>query len=182
MSGEITDPVAAVNSITDATAENQYFVVIGPGEFILTETLFMKPFVNIVGSGMIMTRLTGAISSENPDAYSAIVSTTGNAILQDLAIENTGGSYYSIALHNGEEKPLIKNVFAKASGGVWSSVGVLNDIFSSAIMNGVIAIGCGNGSENCYGVVNTWFSTPTMINVVATAIGGKYKNKDIIDA
>ncbi|MGW8161952.1 MAG: hypothetical protein ACWGN1_06855, partial [Desulfobulbales bacterium] len=180
--GDFIDPVAAVKSIVDASAANPYLVVIGPGEFTLTETLVMKPFVTIVGSGLEMTRLTGAISSKTPDAASAVVSAADYATVRDLTIENTGGGYDSIALYNGAGAPLIKNIAAKASGGIWSSIGVFNDIFTSTIMNGVFAIGCGGGNEHCYGVVNSWFSSPTMINVTATASGGKYTNKGVINA
>jgi len=178
--GEITDPVDAVKFVKDATVDNPYFVVIGPGEYQLTAPLIMKPYVNIVGSGVEYTKLTGAISSEIPDADSSIVSGADNAILQNLTIENRGGSYYSIALHNGKGKPIIKNIAAKASGGIWSNIGILNDIYSMAIMNDVVAMGLGNGSEHCYGVVNALFSSPTMINVTANASGGKYNNKEVL--
>jgi len=180
VNSDIPDPLAVIKSITDATAENPYFVVIGPGNFKLTETLFVKPFVTVIGSGVKVTRLTGAISSETPDCDSAIVSVSGNSVLRDLAIENTGGWYYSIALHNDEGKALIKNVSAKASGGLWSSVGVMNDVFSAAVIHDVTAIGCGLGSDHCYGVVNALFSSPTMVNVTAAALGGKYKNIEVL--
>ncbi len=49
--GKFTDPVAAVNSISDASAANPYLVVIGPGVYTITQTLVMKPYVDIVGSG-----------------------------------------------------------------------------------------------------------------------------------
>ncbi len=60
--GKFTDPVAAVNSITDASYDNPYLVVIGPGVYTLTHTLVMKPWVDITGSGENVTRLVGAIS------------------------------------------------------------------------------------------------------------------------
>ena len=39
--GDFTDPVAAVNSITDASATNPYLVVICPGVYTITQTLMM---------------------------------------------------------------------------------------------------------------------------------------------
>lgn len=180
--GEFSDPVAAVKSIKDAAPDNPYYIVLSPGEFVIAETLVIKPFVNIVGSGRAMTKLTGAISSEFPEASSAIISGTHYSILQDLTIENLGGSFYSIALHSNEGKFFITNVIAKARGGSWSSVGILNDVHSKAILANVIAIGYGPESEECYGVVNTWFSTPTLIKVTAVAAGGRYRNKDILSA
>ena len=49
--GQFTDPVAAVNSISDASVDNPYLVVIGPGVYTLTQTLVMKEYVDIEGSG-----------------------------------------------------------------------------------------------------------------------------------
>ena len=53
--GDFTDPVAAVDSITDASAAKPYLVMIGPGVYTLTRTLVMKPFVTITGSGQDYT-------------------------------------------------------------------------------------------------------------------------------
>ncbi len=71
--GKFTDPVAAVNSITGASENNPYLVVIGPGVYTLTHTLKMKPWVDITGSGENVTRLVGTISNDNEDESSAIV-------------------------------------------------------------------------------------------------------------
>ena len=60
--GKFTDPVAAVNSITDASATNPYLVVIGPGVYTVTSPVVMKPYVDIAGSGENVTKITGAIS------------------------------------------------------------------------------------------------------------------------
>ena len=60
--GIFTDPVAAVNSITDASATNPYLVVIGPGVYTVTSPVVMKPYVDITGSGENVTKITGALS------------------------------------------------------------------------------------------------------------------------
>ena len=70
--GNFTDPVAAVNSITDASTSNRYLVVIGPGEYTITQTLIMKPHVDIIGSEKDTTKLRGAISSNSIGSSSAI--------------------------------------------------------------------------------------------------------------
>jgi hypothetical protein len=44
--GKFKDPVAAVNSIIDASVSNPYLVVIGPGVYTITQTLVMKPYVD----------------------------------------------------------------------------------------------------------------------------------------
>ena len=60
--GDFTDPLAALASINDASADNPYLVLIGPGVYTVTDTLAMKPFVDIAGAGREATKLTGAIS------------------------------------------------------------------------------------------------------------------------
>ena len=143
--GDFTDPVAAVNSINDCTAANPYLVQIKPGVYTLTQTLVMKPFVTIAGSGRDTTTLTGAISTNSFDAASAIVSGADNAALLDLTVENTGGGGVSIGLYNNRTSPVIQNVAVTASGGRFS-----------------------------YGVYNEYPSSPVMTEVTAKASGGNY--------
>jgi hypothetical protein len=108
--GKFTDPAAAVNSITDASATNPYPVVIGPGVYTITQTLIMKPYVDIAGSGENVTKITGALSVAFVTSYSAIVCWADNSALSSLTVENTGGGSYSIALYNGNASPLLTNV------------------------------------------------------------------------
>ena len=193
--GDYTDPVAAVNSITDASAANPYLVLIGPGVYTLTQTLVMKPYVTVAGSGQGATKLTGAISSSAADENSALVSGADNVVLGDLTIANTGGEY-SIALYNENASPDIRdvtvtafggsgsfgvcnsnsspsmiNVTATASGGT-QSYGVYN-ISSSPCMTNVTATGNASGGTLSIGVFNV-NSSPSMTNVTATASGGEH--------
>lgn len=150
--GDFTDPVAAVNSIQDATAAKPYLVQIEPGVYTLTRTLVMKPFVTIAGSGREDTTLTGAISTSSYDAASAIVSGADNAALLDLTVENTGGGGVAIALYNNRTSPVIQNVAVTASGGRFN-YGVYNEYPSSPVMTDVTAKASG-GNYN-YGVFNS---------------------------
>ena len=165
--GDFTDPVAAVQSIIGASAENPYLVVIGPGVYTSTQTLTMKPHVTIAGSGQGVTKLTGAISSDSYDSSSALVYGVDNAILHDLTVENTGGGKYAIALLNEGSSPVIQNVTATASGGIDGNYGVFN-ASSSPKMTDVTATAI--GGTYCYGVYNQ-DSSPTMTGVIATATG-----------
>ncbi|MHB8789616.1 MAG: hypothetical protein ACYDBT_07020 [Desulfobulbaceae bacterium] len=166
--GDFTNPVSAVSSITDATANNPYLVLIGPGIYTLTQTLLMKPYVLIAGSGQEATTLKGGISSDTYDAASALVSGSDNAVLCDLSIENTGGGKYSMAMYNGNSSPIIRDVTATASGGD-NNRGVYN-FESSPVMTDMSATASG-GTVSNYGVLSS-NSSPNMTNVTATAIGG----------
>lgn len=198
---DFTDPVAAVNSVTDASEANPYLVLIGPGVYTLTQPLNMKPYVTIAGSGQDVTILTGAISS---DAYSSstIVSGADNATLSDLTIDNTGGANFSISLYNNGSSPIIHNVTATTTGGI-RNFSVLNTLSSPTMKNvrttasgGTWAIGVYNsssttnltnvianvsGASNNYGV-NVENSSPFMTNVTAYAsgsVGVKYGVRNI---
>jgi hypothetical protein len=170
--GMFTDPVAAVNSIKDASADNPYLVVIGPGVYTITQTLQMKPYVNIVGSGEIVTKITGAISTDNSDESSAIISGVNYSALSSLTVENSGGGVYSIGLYNNGTDPRVSHVTVKASGGGFSNFGVYNCWYSSPTMNNVTVTA--SGGSNSGGVYNHWHSSPTMNNVTVTASGANF--------
>lgn len=172
--GDFSDPVAAVNSIADATSAKPYLVLIGPGVYTLTQTLVMKPYVTIAGSGRDATTLTGALSSNDPRT-AAIVWTADESTLQNLTIENIGGG---LALYNSPpwpwgiggpppHSPVIKDVTATASGGT-SNIAVVN-YYSSPIMTDVTATASGEGSTNCG--VSSESSSLIMTNVTAAASG-----------
>jgi hypothetical protein len=173
--GDFTDPVAAVNSISDASATNPYLVVIGPGVYTITETLQMKPYVDIAGSGENVTRIKGAISTAAP-ASSAIIFGADNSTLSALTAENTGGGAYSVVLHNDSQSPMLRDITAIASGGP-GNYGVYN-VSSSPTMTGVTITASG-GSYNV-GIYNYNSSSPMIISVAATASGpssyGAYNN------
>ena len=165
--GMFADPVAAVNSITDASDTNPYLVVIGPGVYTVTVPIVMKPYVEITGSGETVTKIKGAISTES-ESTSAIVRGANRSALSFLTVENTGGvGIFSIALYNDHVSPKVSNVIATATGGT-ANYGVHNGS-SSPEMTNVTASAA--GGEGNYGVYNT-SSSPVMMNVTATVTGG----------
>jgi len=169
---KFTNPVAAVNSITDASATNPYLVLIAPGTYTLTTTLVMKPYVDISGSGENITSLTGAISSANLDETAAIVKGANHTTLSNLSISNTGGSDNSFGIYitGLDNSARLHQVNVTATGGVALSTGVLNDS-SSPIMTQMSIIT--SGGTGCYGVYNKSFSSsPTMTEVTIAASGG----------
>jgi hypothetical protein len=173
--GKFTNPVAAVNSITDASASNPYLVVIGPGVYTVTSPVVMKPHVDIAGSGENVTKITGAIIGET-DMTSAIILGANNSALGSLTVENTGGGPRSIALFNNNASTKFSNVTAMAKGGT-SNTGVLN-ISSSPTMTGVTATA--SGGESDYGVYNN-ASSPIMTGVTTTASGGTSQNHGVFN-
>ncbi len=165
--GMFTDPVAAVNSITDASENNPYLVVIGPGVYTLTHTLVMKPWVDITGSGENVTRLVGAISGDNEDGSSAIVQGASRVVISDLTINNTGGGAFSLGIYNEHiSKMKISRIIAQTSGGLNNYS--IDNYNSGIIINDVTALASG-GQQNTAIINNR--SPIHMKHVTATATG-----------
>jgi len=161
--GDYDNITAALNSINDASDTNRYLVRVMPG--IYTEKVTMKQYVDIEGSGELSTRITftGSVSSNT-----GTVVGTNDAELRFLAVENTGGNTYAIAIHNNTASPHLTHVTASASGGAYS-YGVYNASSSPTMTN--MAVNA-SGSSYSYGVYNSSSSPTMMMNVTASASGG----------
>ena len=166
--GQFTDPVAAMNSITDASATNPYLLYIGPGQYTLTTALIMKPFVDVTGSGEQVTWLIGNISSNAPDQRSAIVKGANNAALSNLSVSNNGGGIFSIGIFNSglNLTARLQNVSVYAKGGQGGNGGVVN-LNSSPMITGLNIAVEGTGA----GISNDG-SSPTILGVNILAWGG----------
>jgi hypothetical protein len=165
--------INALAGITTANSTNPYLLKIEPGIYdIGANSLQMKSYVAVEGSGEITTIITGHIASS-----SGVVLGASYAEIRFLTVQNTGGGYYAIAIYNSSASPKITNVTASASGGT-ENCGVVN-ISSSPRMKNVTASGSG-GSENC-GVHNVVSSSPIMTNVTASASGGTVRNGGVVN-
>lgn len=176
--GKFTDPVAAVNSITNASASNPYLVVIGPGQYTLTSALVIKNGISVVGSGRAATKLRGHISSGSADASSAIVVISGiRCNLSDLTIINDGGGYYSVALYSNSNSDVsrVNNVKCYAKNGL-NNRGVFFDSTISGYtttLTNVTSYALASGTEFAYGIYIS--GAPCKIyNSSFDAFGGNY--------
>lgn len=171
--GKFTDPVAAMNSITDASATNLYLILIGPGQYTLTSPLVMKPFVDVSGSGEQVTWLSGAISSDaHDDGTAAIVNGANNTTLSNLSVSNTGGGKYSMGIFttglNVTSRLQQLSVYAKGGDG---NFGIVNYTSSSPFINGMnIAV---EGVGTHFGIINDNNSSPTMLGLNVLVWGGE---------
>ncbi|MHB8790584.1 MAG: hypothetical protein ACYDBT_11945 [Desulfobulbaceae bacterium] len=171
--GQFTDPVAAMNSITDASAANPYLLYIGPGQYTLTTPLIMKPFVDVTGSGEQVTWLMGAISSATINETSAIVKGANNAALSQLSVSNTGGGQNSIGIYTTglNVTARLQQLSVYAKGGNDINLGVVN-IGSSPMMTGLNMAVEGTGTQTSIGIFNINSSAPTIIGVNVLVWGG----------
>lgn len=86
LGGNFTDPIAAVNSIVDASATNPYLIHIMPGVYDLgTTPLIIKDFVSIIGSGQAVTKINGSTSD-----WTGLIQAGSHSSLEDISIEING--------------------------------------------------------------------------------------------
>ena len=163
--GDFSDPVAALNSISDATSSNQYLVFVGPGEYTVSSAVKMKSYVHLMGAGQKVTTIKGAVSSPNISDDSAIIAGATNAQISDMKILNSGGDVYSIGIINfSYSSPLIERVDVQAWGGTTWSFGVYN-YYSNPVITDSLLYGSG---IRAYGVYNH-HSSPTFLRISADA-------------
>ena len=164
--GDFTTITDALNSITTNSAANPFTIYVAPG--VYTETVTMKPYVDIEGAGEQATKITFT----NTGSYvTGTVVGTNNAELRFLTVESTGGSAVAYAIYNSCGSSLrITHVTAIASGGWNYTSGVVTACGSSPTLINVTAIAFG-ASNNTIGV-DSYNSLPTMTNVTASASGG----------
>jgi hypothetical protein len=105
--GDFTSPVAAMNSIVDASESKTYLVKIMPGVYdIGSGTVQMKPWVDIEGSGPGITSIVGTQNTcdENPDVAGdwrpryGVVTASGFSELRSLSVGNNGASTEACAV------------------------------------------------------------------------------------
>ena len=159
--GDFTNPLAALASITDASSSNPYVLIIAPGIYPLVSQFIMKEYVDVVGSGQSITKLTGSIGSITP-ALRGLVKGANNASVRDLSIENINAPASSVGIHNISASPSIENVNVLLSGGSSFQTGIRSDTSSSPHINNV-RIDVSGGDSVQYGLDNTG-STPMIAN------------------
>jgi hypothetical protein len=162
--GHYNTITAALNSITDASTTNRYLIWVAPGTY--NETVTMKQYVDIEGSGELTTKIT---YTGNANATTGTVIGASNAELRLLTVESTGSNLFAIAIYNSSASPRLTHITANASGVAEFNIGVLNESSSSPTMTNVTATA--SGGTNYNRGVNNQSSSPMMTNVTATASG-----------
>lgn len=170
--GDFTDPIAAINSITDASASNPYLMKIMPGIYDLgSSALSLKDYVDVEGSGENVTLIKSSIAGVAGGA----VNVAGNSDIRFLAIANVGGgeSAVGLSIRNFAGNNRLTNLLISASGGSDVNYGIINSGEGPTTMTNVVAIASGGGTS--VGISNGQ-TTFVMNNVVATGTEGTSTN------
>jgi len=131
--GDFTDPVAAVGSIGNASATNPYLIKIMPGIYDISSTsLWMKPYVDIEGSGQDTTTIVengGILGAPNAEIRSLTIKGTNAGVMWarsnmsnvKIDVNSTNGTAYGMEAVGATIK--LSNVEILANG-VSSAYGI----------------------------------------------------------
>ncbi len=162
--GDFSNPIDAINSITDASADKPYLVKIMPGTYDLgISTLVMKPYVDIEGSGELTTRLRGSA------ADAGVVAGASHAELRHLTVQASGTEGTIVGIFNGSSAPRIAHVTVTAEGGK-GAYGIYNLMAAPVLSDVTVMAG---GSDSAFGVFNL-HSSPIVKHSAITAGNGIY--------
>jgi hypothetical protein len=122
--GDYTSIQAAIDSVTDATADNAYLVWVAPGEY--EEQVAMKPYVHLQGAGQEVTIITSDAASDAWPPDQATVVLASDVSLRDLTVGNSGTGDTNVALlaTAGMTRTLAADVTAWAVGGGVSNLSI----------------------------------------------------------
>jgi hypothetical protein len=175
--GDFTSVQGALNAITDAGADKRYLVWVAPGTY--TETVAMKPYVDIQGAGAAVTKITGGGSASLSAAtLTASNIPTNTAELRDLWVDNTGGATFAVAILVTDSYLTLANVRASASGATTTATGVYLKGGAPVVRDGDASATGGNFS---YGV-HLDASNALLVTTSATASGAANVSAGVFSA
>jgi len=107
--GDFTSIQAALDSITQATALNPYLIEVAPG--VYSESIVMKPYVDIQGSGEGVTTIAAPGSAV---ISNSTVAGASHAEIRALTIKNSGGNTFATAVYNASATPSLRQITVAA--------------------------------------------------------------------
>ena len=173
--GEYQSIGAALEAITQATASQPYLVRVLPG--VYSETITLKPYVHVQGSGPGITVISTSVSSSVGPWETATVFGASNARLSNLTVRNQGQGDYTVGIVNDSASPVIENVEVWVSGGD-ASYGIYNRFSTAQIREGLIVA---TGNSDAYGIYN-YSANTSVSDLTVRAEGGNNENHGIHNA
>jgi hypothetical protein len=172
--GDYTGVQTAIDSISDAAADNAYLVWVAPG--VYSETVTMKPYVHVQGAGQEATVITSTASSSAWPPTQATLVLASDVSVRDLTVGNSGAGDSNVALlaTGGMTRTLAADVTARALGGGVSNLAIfLGGSGTGLTLQRVTAL-AENGSEINLGLVNVSGGAAVLRSGSFTGRGGNY--------
>lgn len=95
--GDYTSLATAIAAISDATVDNPYLVIVGPGSFSLAAPITIPSGVHVRGSGMYTTTITSTHSS-SPVSAGCLINLSDGSSLSQLGIIASASTVISAAV------------------------------------------------------------------------------------
>jgi pectin methylesterase-like acyl-CoA thioesterase len=179
--GNFTEVIAAVNSITGASAANPYLVKVMPGVYDLgSVSLQMKEYVYLEGSGEDNTIITSAVLTDDAVAECTLgtIIMANNSSLKNIKVVNTAlnGDFtkiaYGVAFKNVEAEAEGVKVLVGTDGAyIYKNVGVCSGGTSGhAILKNVNIEARNVGGNRAKGVQTSDNGRLTVLNSKVVAI------------
>ena len=151
--GDYTSVQAAIDSIGDATAGNPYLVWVAPG--VYSETVTMKPFVHLQGSGQEATVITSTASSSDFPPTQATLILASNTSLRDLTVGNggTGDRNTALLATVGVSGTLAADVTVRSQGSYTDNIAIFQSGIGTEITLQEVTALAENGERN-YGLLH----------------------------
>jgi hypothetical protein len=170
--GDYTSIQAAIDSISDAAADNAYLVWIGPG--VYTEQVTMAPYVHLQGAGQGVAIISSTTTGSNWPPVATLVLASDSS-LRDLTVGNTGAGDYNVALMAaaGATHALVADVTAWAHGTGMANYAVFLDGSGTAVTLQQVSALAESASAYNFGLQNSSGSAATLRSGSFTARGGE---------
>ncbi len=121
--GDFIDPIAAVNSITDASAANPYLIKVMPGIYDLgSASMQMKEYVDVEGSGdsSVITSINANDSYGSCDVATVLMA--NNSSIRHIKVVNSMtafGNIVGVSFNNAKAKAEDINIQVAGSSDNW---------------------------------------------------------------
>lgn len=150
--GDYSEVQTAIDSISDAAADNAYLVWVAPG--VYEGHVIMRPYIHLQGAGQEATIITSTISGETT-SIQATLALTHHVSLRDLTVSNSGALTTSVALSalDGTTQTRVTDVTARGQGEANDAFGIYLTGSDTAVTLQDVTGVAQNGSRN-RGLVN----------------------------
>ena len=116
---------ATIQEAIDAATPNgpaRWLVYVAPGTY--NESVTMKPYVDVVGSGRGATTVSCECGEPMPNDGATVTLATSSD-LKNLTVDNTGGDVYGVAIRGQSlDQSRLENLAVRASGGSSGNIAV----------------------------------------------------------
>ena len=153
--GDFSNPVDAMNSISNSSEENPFLILMGAGTFTLAANsqLIIKPYVHILGSGSDQTIIAGSRSSStlNDNAGGSLILGASGTSIKGLSVNNTTDNNDTVSgvIFFQDSEASMEDIIIHQSGSTYKLHGLI--AVNSTVTLSNITITLDSGTNYSYG-------------------------------